>query len=228
MFLKKLMERNNERGINNKALAATLAACVDEQGMYVVADEARKLQLEQSFMDTLGRFRRIYTMEDVRIGNTPKDIVPVFWDSSVILKMEEMCNQSAPKATSGISERKLTDKDAVWKEAFDSDQDFKGHPYRDSLPNIKDGYDKFRQSTYSIDGYIHQFDGYSLNWVPDAISKEKEEKKSQINIKLTETDVQDIKSINEDFFEGEATNSMLGRILLRKGIFFYKKLREKF
>lgn len=52
--------------------------------------------------------------------------------------------------------------------------------------------------------------------------------KQQINIKLADSDVNDMQSINQDFFEGEATNSMLGRILLRKGIQFYKKLKEKF
>jgi hypothetical protein len=50
----------------------------------------------------------------------------------------------------------------------------------------------------------------------------------QFNVKLTKEDEIDVKNINADFFEGEASNSMLGRILLRKGIQFYKKLRMNF
>jgi hypothetical protein len=50
----------------------------------------------------------------------------------------------------------------------------------------------------------------------------------QINVKLTEDDVGNIDNINRDFFENEASNSMMGRILLRKGIQFYKKLRDSF
>lgn len=47
----------------------------------------------------------------------------------------------------------------------------------------------------------------------------------QMNIKMTEEDAKDIAEINQLFFEGEAPNSMLGRILLRKGIQFYKKMK---
>lgn len=50
----------------------------------------------------------------------------------------------------------------------------------------------------------------------------------QLNVKMTEEDSKDIQNINRDFFEGEATNSMLGRVLLRKGIQFYKRLKENF
>lgn len=48
---------------------------------------------------------------------------------------------------------------------------------------------------------------------------------SQLNVKLTEEDMRNITEINKDFFEDEASNSMLGRILLRKGIAFYKKIK---
>lgn len=57
-------------------------------------------------------------------------------------------------------------------------------------------------------------DGYAGNYT------------KQINVKLTEEDNKEIHDINGDFFEGEASNSMMGRILLRKGIQFYKKLRN--
>ncbi len=48
----------------------------------------------------------------------------------------------------------------------------------------------------------------------------------QLNVKLTAEDKKEIDSINKDFFEGEATDSMMGRVLLRKGIQFYNKLRN--
>ncbi len=53
----------------------------------------------------------------------------------------------------------------------------------------------------------------------------KQENKHQLNVKMTEDDAKAMEEINKDFFEGEATNSMLGRIILRKGIAFYKKLK---
>lgn len=60
-----------------------------------------------------------------------------------------------------------------------------------------------------------------------AIKIETEILTKQINVKLTEDDVKSIDDINLSFFEGEATNSMIGRILLRKGIQFYQKLKKK-
>lgn len=46
----------------------------------------------------------------------------------------------------------------------------------------------------------------------------------QLNIKLTKTDDADIEQIRTDFFEGEASRSMVGRFLIRKGIRWYKNL----
>jgi hypothetical protein len=63
------------------------------------------------------------------------------------------------------------------------------------------------------DGYRNTDDGYSKN-------------SEQLNIKLSKEDMQNVKDINAEFFEGEASSSMMGRILLRKGIQFYKKLRD--
>lgn len=67
---------------------------------------------------------------------------------------------------------------------------------------------------YKTDGYHPITDGYGVN-------------NKQINVKLTEDDVKDVNFINNMFFEGEASNSMIGRILLRKGISFYKKLMNQ-
>lgn len=60
----------------------------------------------------------------------------------------------------------------------------------------------------------HYSDGYNKN-------------NKQLNIKLTDDDLKDINEINHMFFENEATNSMMGRILVRKGIQFYKTLFNK-
>lgn len=264
MFLKNLVDRHNYGGANNVSLARTLAACVDAQGIYIVSNEALRLQLERDFMDTLGRFRRIYTMEDVRIGNTPKAICPVFWDSSVVLALEDQLHEEVKRTTDSMMNKPLTvvklgNKDRkptaadleTWKEVFEAaqhDKDFKVMSY-DGV-QIERIYPEKQESKISVtiggkcrdcldgyhgehnphpmapDGYILAYDGVKMNWANT--EETKESKKSQMNVKLTETDVIDIKQINDDFFEGEATNSMLGRVLLRKGIFFYKKLREKF
>jgi hypothetical protein len=69
----------------------------------------------------------------------------------------------------------------------------------ESLANLK-----------SVDGYARAFDGYGNN--------------KQLNIKLTEEDMKEINEINKLFFENEASLSMLGRIILRKGFQAYKKL----
>ena len=87
------------------------------------------------------------------------------------------------------------------------------------MNHMTDGYK--RQTDGYTDGYYAmQFlnnlakDGYVLN-------------NKQINIKLTEDDVNDVNLINQAFFEGEVSNSTIGRILLRKGIAFYKKLMDQ-
>lgn len=66
---------------------------------------------------------------------------------------------------------------------------------------------------YSLDGY----------WTP---SNQDGYVKEQLNVKLTELDMLQIKEINNNFFENEASNSMLGRILIRKGIQWYKELKR--
>lgn len=48
----------------------------------------------------------------------------------------------------------------------------------------------------------------------------------QINIKITEEDSSQISDINKYFFENECSNSMIGRMILRKGIKFYKQLQN--
>lgn len=83
-----------------------------------------------------------------------------------------------------------------------------------------DGYPTYEAAKYTADGYgsiTIQTDGYIQFTIGGNHTK-------QLNIRITEEDITDIEAINSEFFEGEATNSMLGRILLRKGIAFYKRL----
>ena len=61
------------------------------------------------------------------------------------------------------------------------------------------------------DGYGTRTDGYNYD--------------NQINVRLNDEDIIDLKDINEYFFEGELSSSMLGRILIRKGIKYYKQLK---
>lgn len=49
----------------------------------------------------------------------------------------------------------------------------------------------------------------------------------QINIRLNDNDYVNFEAINKYFFEGEASNSMLGRILVKKGINFYNQLKDE-
>lgn len=67
--------------------------------------------------------------------------------------------------------------------------------------------------TITNDGYYSfpTHDGYTYEY--------------QLNIKLTATDMVDIRDINKEFFEDEITNSTLGRILLRRGIKTFKNLK---
>lgn len=69
----------------------------------------------------------------------------------------------------------------------------------------------------NLDGYI---DGYNYAIGPRSYYEH------QLNIKLTEEDMKQILEINKVFFENEASNSMLGRILIRKGIAFYQKINN--
>lgn len=70
------------------------------------------------------------------------------------------------------------------------------------------------------DNYIvGKLDGYSSPTSSDGYSYEQ-----QISIRLTNDDILAIKEINDFFFEGELTNSTIGRVLIRKGVQWYKKL----
>lgn len=77
------------------------------------------------------------------------------------------------------------------------------------ISKLRERFNKVNKHT-EVEGYT---DGYSSK------------NTKQMNIKMTEEDAKDIAEINQLFFEGEAPNSMLGRILLRKGIQFYKKMK---
>lgn len=67
-----------------------------------------------------------------------------------------------------------------------------------------------------MDGYC--LDGYQKDGYASAVT-------NQLNIRLTDEDMVQIKKINKEFFEDEASNSMIGRILIRKGIQFFKNLK---
>lgn len=100
--------------------------------------------------------------------------------------------------------------------------------YVDGCHGLMDGYGY-------IDGYQ---DGYSngYNFIscnitsPEILHKfiqnTRQVYEHQLNIKLTEEDMKNIFEINKVFFENEASNSMLGRILIRKGITFYQKINN--
>jgi hypothetical protein len=74
---------------------------------------------------------------------------------------------------------------------------------------IGDGYSPPKIEAINEDGYAAKCD-------------------KQINVKLTDEDIQTIKGINADFFENEASSSMLARCILRRGFQFYKKMKESF
>lgn len=85
-----------------------------------------------------------------------------------------------------------------------------------------DGY--WVESGVLLDGY-NVTDGYVSNLQYFAVGP-RPIYTNQLNIKLTEEDIKHMAEINKEFFENEASNSMLGRILLRKGIAFYTKLKS--
>jgi hypothetical protein len=55
------------------------------------------------------------------------------------------------------------------------------------------------------------------------VKKKSKEHTNQLNVKLTDNDVKDLDELNKKFFANEATYSMLGRLLIRQGIKFYKE-----
>ena len=63
-------------------------------------------------------------------------------------------------------------------------------------------------------------DGYTTQILEDGYCYTR-----QLNIRITNEDLEAIKHINNTLFEGECTNSMLGRMLIRKGIQWYKNLK---
>lgn len=77
----------------------------------------------------------------------------------------------------------------------------------------------FLDGYINLDGYHGYSDGYQ-------VVGPRSYYEHQLNIKLTEEDMKQILEINKVFFENEASNSMLGRILIRKGIAFYQKINN--
>ena len=73
--------------------------------------------------------------------------------------------------------------------------------------------------TLQTDGYVNLNGGVNLT-LNDGYHHEK-----QLNIKLTELDMNDILDIKQEFFDNEITNSTLGRILIRRGIKSFKNLK---
>jgi len=112
--------------------------------------------------------------------------------------------------------------------------------FTDGYHGLMDGYgyvDGYQDGYY--DGYCDGYsDGYTdgYNFISCYISGEvvlrqpvqniRQGYEHQLNIKLTEEDMKNILEINKVFFENEASNSMLGRILIRKGITFYQKINN--
>ncbi len=87
--------------------------------------------------------------------------------------------------------------------------------------NFTDGYDGY------VDGYYNLMDGYNSSFGEIESHQSiynigpRQVYEHQLNVKLTEEDMKNIFEINKTFFENEASNSMLGRILIRKGITFF-------
>lgn len=84
---------------------------------------------------------------------------------------------------------------------------------KDGYASTSDGYAQLFNTIKSIDNAMKGIDGYQ------------QDHSEQFNVKLTKEDTTQIKEINKDFFENEASNSMMGRILIRKGIQFFKNLK---
>ena len=69
---------------------------------------------------------------------------------------------------------------------------------------------------YNEDGYFPQNYSWGESWG---------KKDQQLNIKLSAEDMFALNEINEDFFYKEIPNSTLGRILIRRGIKYFKDLK---
>lgn len=69
------------------------------------------------------------------------------------------------------------------------------------------------------DGYV-QPDGYVQSDGYVCLSS------SPITIRLTPEDIIHLEELNENFFEGELNTSVMCRVLIRKGIQWYKNLKQ--
>ena len=93
--------------------------------------------------------------------------------------------------------------------------------------NFEEGHDfcnQIREVTKTIEVDVQHIIQVNKNLIEKNNKNSKFE--NQINIKITAEDSKEIEKINDDFFEGEMPDATLGRVLLRKGIQFYKKLKD--
>jgi hypothetical protein len=49
---------------------------------------------------------------------------------------------------------------------------------------------------------------------------------NQVNVKLTDLDIKEVKAVNDKYFGGDASMSMLIRVLVRKGFEWFAKEKK--
>jgi len=195
--MKDFIDRNRQTG----STSALIKAAIETNGYLVVGNLASKQAILRNHREL--NKNNVFTCSEIERSNY-RGRLPgaVFFDATAIIEMQSRAEMTVEK------KQPLT----LIKVG--------GNPTPEDLNNWRE-----MLSDCSVDPDFKIFSHQSIE-IEQIPYKTKQDHKYQLNIKLTDEDVKDMEEINKDFFDGEANDSMMGRIILRKGMAVYRKLKN--
>ncbi len=224
--MKRFIESNRQTG----STTALVKAAIETNGYLIVGNLGCKNAICRNH-PKLNK-NNVFTCAEIERGaNMGRLAGAVFFDATAVLEMQnnkKMTIEDLQKIKKEIALEQIAKEQPLTLVKVG------GNPTLDELNNWRE-----MLADVSVDPNFKWFSHQSIEieQIPysrlnDAIKEDgtiivpKQEHKHQLNIKLTDEDVKDMEEINKDFFDGEANNSMMGRIILRKGMAVYRKLKS--
>ena len=212
--MRSFIESNRQAG----STTALVKAVIETNGILVVGSMGCKSAILKNHREL--KDSNVVTYHQIERGLLKgiKRPAAIFFDATAILAMLDNQKMTVDDL------QKLKKEIALGQIAQESEDGLTlvrvgGNPTAEDLNTWRE---VFEEASKDKDFKIFTHEAIEVERIPYGT---KDAHKRQLNVKMTEDDAKAMEEINKDFFEGEATNSMLGRIVLRKGMAFYKKLK---